>query len=87
VDLSAEQQGNCALTEAGKIITRHDVTIIGLTNIPSSTPVHASQLYAKNCLAFLNYLAPEGKIMPLDFADEIINGALITHGGKTRKTL
>lgn len=83
VDLAIEQKGNCALSEPGKVIIKHGVTIMGVLNIPSSVPIHASQLYAKNIWTFLNYLAPEGKAIHLDLTDEIIKGCLITHEGKT----
>ena len=48
VDLAAEQGGNCELTEAGKIVNKHGVTIIGYTDMPSRMAAQASQLYATN---------------------------------------
>ena len=71
VDLAAEQGGNCAYTEPGKSIDRHQVTIIGTLNLPASVPVHASQLYAKNITNLLQYLVKDGE-MQLDFADDIV---------------
>src|SRR5207237_308399 len=44
VDLAAENRGNCELTEAGADITRYNVRILGPLNLPSPTPIHASQL-------------------------------------------
>ncbi len=82
VDMSVEQGGNCALSEMGKEAVKHGVTIIGLLNIPSAMPVHASQLYAQNVLAFLNLLSPDGKTVEIDPSDEIIKGSLITHNGE-----
>ena len=55
----------------------HGVSIIGLTNLPSSVPVHASQLYARNVQALLTHLAPEGELN-LDWEDEITAGACFT---------
>ncbi len=82
VDLVVEQGGNCALSEAGKAVVKHDVTILGTLNLPGMLPVHASQLYAKNVLNFLNLLAPDKKEIKLDMNDEIIKGSMITHNGE-----
>lgn len=81
VDLAVEQEGNCALSEPGRIVVKHDVTIIGILNVPGTIPIHASQLYSKNLFAFLNYIAPQLGVADLDFSDEIIKGCLITHNG------
>jgi proton-translocating NAD(P)+ transhydrogenase subunit alpha len=77
VDLAAETGGNCALTEPGTEVVRHGVTIIGATDLPSSTPLDASRLYARNVLALLEHLAPEGELV-LDFDDEITAAACVT---------
>jgi NAD(P) transhydrogenase subunit alpha len=77
VDLAAEAGGNCELTEPGKEVVREDVTIVGLTNLPSAMPHHASQLYSRNVLALLQHLAPEGELA-LDWDDEITAAACVT---------
>ncbi|MBA2360708.1 MAG: Re/Si-specific NAD(P)(+) transhydrogenase subunit alpha [Actinobacteria bacterium] len=77
VDLAAEAGGNCELTEPGQEVVREGVTIVGLTNLPSSLPVHASQLYARNVQALLTHLAPDGELN-LDWEDEITAGACVT---------
>ena len=59
------------------MVDHHGVSIIGLTNLPSSVPVHASQLYARNVQALLTHLAPEGELK-LDWEDEITAGACVT---------
>ncbi|MBI4051503.1 MAG: Re/Si-specific NAD(P)(+) transhydrogenase subunit alpha [Elusimicrobia bacterium] len=82
VDLAVEQKGNCVFSEPGKIVVRHGITLIGTLNIPSTVAVHASQLYAKNVLNFLNHIAPDGKSIRSDLNDEIIRGSLITHNGE-----
>jgi len=80
VDIAAEMGGNCELTEPGKEVVKHSVTVIGLTNIPSMMPVHASQMYSRNVEKFLLHLADKtGFKMNMD--DEITKGSLITHGG------
>ena len=81
VDMAVEQGGNCTLSEPGREVIKHGVTIIGLFNIPGTMPVHASLLYARNVLAFVNLIAPDGKSAKIDLADDIIKGSLITHGG------
>ena len=77
VDLAAETGGNCELTEPGEEVVREGVTIVGLTNLPSTMPYHASQLYARNVAALLHHLAPEGELA-LDWDDEITAGACVT---------
>src|SRR5919201_343647 len=62
VDLAAEAGGNCELTEPGEEVVRDGVTILGYTNLPSTMPFHASQLYARNVSALLQHLAPEGEL-------------------------
>jgi H+-translocating NAD(P) transhydrogenase subunit alpha len=77
VDVAAEAGGNCELTEPGETVEREGVTIVGLTNLPSTMPYHASQLYARNVAALLQHLAPEGDLR-LDWEDEITAGACVT---------
>jgi NAD(P) transhydrogenase subunit alpha len=77
VDLAAETGGNCELTRPGEEIVEHGVTIVGLLNLPSTMPLHASQLYARNVAALLAHLAPEGELT-LDWSDEITAGTCVT---------
>ena len=77
VDLAAEAGGNAELTVPGEEVVREGVTIIGLTNLPSSVPVHASQLYARNVQELLTHLAPDGELV-LDWDDEITSGTCVT---------
>lgn len=81
VDLAAEQGGNCACTEPGKDVQWNGVTIIGPINLPSSMPVHASQLYAKNLTTLVQYLVKDNALQ-LNFEDDIISAACITHAGE-----
>ncbi|MEB3210073.1 MAG: Re/Si-specific NAD(P)(+) transhydrogenase subunit alpha, partial [Leptolyngbyaceae bacterium] len=83
VDLAAEQGGNCECTEPGRDSVHHGVTVIGPINLPSSMPVHASQLYSKNLQTLIQHLAKEGELM-LDFEDDITSGACVTHDGEVR---
>jgi NAD(P) transhydrogenase subunit alpha len=81
VDLAAETGGNCELTEAGETVVREGVTIVGAVNLPSTMADHASSLYARNVQSLLELMVSEGELS-LDFEDEIIKGACITHEGE-----
>jgi NAD(P) transhydrogenase subunit alpha len=80
IDLAAETGGNVELTRAGEIIQVGGVTIDGTRNLPSTMPVHASQLYSKNVSTLLLLLVKDGALK-LDFNDEIVKGACVTHDG------
>jgi NAD(P) transhydrogenase subunit alpha len=81
VDLAAERGGNCELTQIGEKYVAGGVTIIGWVNVGSSVPHDASQLYARNMVAFLTHLVKEGKPR-LDADDEIIRSTLVTRRGE-----
>jgi NAD(P) transhydrogenase subunit alpha len=81
VDMAAGTGGNCELTEPGKIVKKHGVTIIGYTNLPSELAFHASQLYSRNLQALIEYLTKDGRLN-LDASDDIVRGALITRDGQ-----
>ena len=82
VDLAGEAGGNCELTEPGKTIARHDVTIAAPLNLPGDMPDHASQLYARNIMSLLELMANDEGELALDWDDEIIKGAAITRDGQ-----
>ena len=84
VDLAASQGGNCEGTEAGKDVIKQGVTMIGPMNLPSSMPIHASEVYAKNLLALLKLMTTKEGELQLDFEDNIIDGACLTHEGEIR---
>ena len=81
VDLAAETGGNCELTRPGETVVENGVTIVGPLNLPSSMPTHASQMYARNMINFINHIVRDGEIV-IDTEDEITKGCLITHGGE-----
>jgi H+-translocating NAD(P) transhydrogenase subunit alpha len=80
-DLASERGGNCELTQSGKTVVEHGVTIIGQINIATEVPYHASQMYARNITAFLLHLAKEGKLQ-LNLGDEITRETLLTRDGE-----
>ncbi len=81
VDLAAETGGNVELTKAGTDVEVGGVTIIGTRNVPSTMPLHASQLYSRNVANLLLHLVKDGAIV-LDFDDEITKGSCVTHDGE-----
>ena len=83
VDLAAESGGNCELTKAGETVVSDGVKVIGPSNLPSEMATHASQLYSKNVENLLKLLIADARL-ELDFADEIVAGACITHDGEIR---
>ena len=80
VDMATEQGGNCALSELDKTVIKHNVIIIGESNLPSLLPQNASQLYAKNMSAFLTHLSSAEKFH-FDTGEEITKGSLLIHLG------
>jgi NAD(P) transhydrogenase subunit alpha len=81
IDLAAEAGGNCALTEPGQEVVKHGVTIVGFTNLPSTMANHASQMYARTVINFLNVLMKD-KTLQIDLKDDLVRGPLVTHQGE-----
>jgi len=81
VDLAAERGGNCELTQTGKTVVEHGVTIIGTINLASTVPYHASQMYARNLANYLLYMVKDGKLQQ-SMQDEIIRETMITNAGE-----
>ena len=81
VDLAAERGGNCELTQPDQLVVRNGVTILGPTNLPSTVPCHASQMYAKNVSALLLHLAKDGDLW-IDLEDEVTRDTLVSQGGE-----
>jgi NAD(P) transhydrogenase subunit alpha len=80
-DLAAERGGNCEITEAGKTIVKHGVTIVGAVNPASGVPYHASMMYARNITSFLTHLIKDQKLN-LNLEDEITRETLVARGGE-----
>ncbi len=83
VDLAADGGGNCELSRPGETVTVGGVTILAPLNLPASLPLHASLLFSRNLTAFLQAFTKDGAFQ-LDLADDIQQGALITHAGEVR---
>ncbi len=83
VDLAAERGGNVEGTEKNKKVYLDGVTIIGYIDHPSRVPVHASQLFTKNIITFLQNMSKDGEL-ELDMEDEIVSATLVTEGGEIK---
>ena len=81
VDLAAEGGGNCELTQPGETCVHKQVTIIGLTDLPSRLPTQASQLFSNNTAKLIQHLSQDGKLK-LDLDDEITGAITVVHDGK-----
>ncbi len=81
VDLAAEQGGNVELSQAGKVVNKHNVTIVGHRNVPGRLAASASALYAKNLLNLLNLFIKDGKL-EIDWNDDIVKGIALCCDGK-----
>jgi NAD(P) transhydrogenase subunit alpha len=84
VDLAAANGGNCELTQADKVVTRHGVHIIGYTNLPSRLAAQSSQLYGTNLAHLLSDLTPaQNGHIELNLDDDIQRAACVVHAGET----
>jgi NAD(P) transhydrogenase subunit alpha len=83
IDLAAEGGGNCEYTKPGETVQVGQVTIVGPLNVPSLLGEHASELYAKNQLNLLELMIHE-QAVKLDWTDEIIAKAVLTHAGEIK---
>jgi H+-translocating NAD(P) transhydrogenase subunit alpha len=84
IDLAAESGGNCELTQSGKTVKEHGVTIVGPQNLPARVAIHASQMYAKNVQSFLSLLVSNDGVLTRDFTDEILASSLLVSAGEVR---
>ncbi len=86
VDIAAPAGGNCPLTEAGKTVVKHGVTLVGETNLAALVAADASALYARNVLDFLKLVLPKdgGFQVPMD--DDIVAACLMTQGGTVKRS-
>ncbi len=81
VDLAAERGGNCELTRLDEVTRTENVTILGPSNLATSAPYHASQMYAKNITTFLLSMIKDG-VLNIDLSDEVIRETLVTKDGE-----
>ena len=77
--------GNCLLTEAGKTVVKHGVTLVGETNLPALVAADASSLYARNVLDFLKLVITKEGEFKVDMEDDIVAACLMTQGGDVKR--
>lgn len=85
VDLAAPQGGNCPLTEAGKTVVKHGVTLVGETNLPALVAADASSLYARNVLDFLKLIITKEGTLNVDLNDDIVAACLMAQNGEVKR--
>ncbi|MGZ7132795.1 MAG: NAD(P) transhydrogenase subunit alpha [Halobacteriota archaeon] len=84
IDLAAESGGNCELTQRGKTVKEHFITIVGPQNLPARVAFHASQMYARNLQSFLSLLISTDGALTREFSDEILASSLLVDAGEVR---
>jgi NAD(P) transhydrogenase subunit alpha len=86
LDMAVEQGGNCALSELGKTVTKHNVQIIGVPNLPATVPVDSSALYARNVIDFLKLVFDKEGAFTVNLDDDIVAACLMCKDGELRRT-
>ncbi len=82
VDLAAEQGGNCELTEPGKIVVKHGVTLIGYTDLPSRLARQSSTLYSNNLFRLAEELCKtKDGVINVNMDDEALRGLTVIKDG------
>jgi len=83
VDMAVESGGNVEGSVPDEIVDVNGVSIIGVSNLPSEVPRHASQMYSSNLFNLVSeFWDAEGQAFGLDLEDDILAGCVITHGGE-----
>ena len=82
VDLAAERGGNCELTEKGKTVIKHGVTIVGPENLAAQLVSNASMLYSKNITSFLQNLWIKNELGKINWDDDIVLATVVTRNNE-----
>jgi NAD(P) transhydrogenase subunit alpha len=85
IDMAAETGGNCELTQPGKTVVSHGVTILGPLDLVTRLPVHASQMYSRNIAELLKNIVTKEGALKIDLQDEITGECCVTHEGRVLK--
>lgn len=86
VDMAVEAGGNCPISELDKVVVKHGVTLVGISNLPALAAADASALYSRNVLTFLGVLLdPKTGALTINREDEIVAGTLVSIGGQVAK--
>jgi H+-translocating NAD(P) transhydrogenase subunit alpha len=86
IDMAVEQGGNCPLSEAGKVVVKHGVILVGETNLPATVPADASALYARNLIDFLKLVINKESQFFIDLEDDIVKACLMCRDGTLLRT-
>ncbi len=78
--------GNCPLTEAGRTVVKHGITLVGETNLPALVAADASALYARNVLDFLKLVLAKDGTLSVPLEDDIVAACLVTQGGEVKRS-
>ncbi|MFV1961805.1 MAG: Re/Si-specific NAD(P)(+) transhydrogenase subunit alpha [Acidimicrobiia bacterium] len=81
VDVAAPTGGNCEVTRLGETVIHNGVVVIGPDDLPGRVAVDASHMYSRNLTAFIARITNDDAGLVIDFDDEIVSGACITHDG------
>lgn len=86
IDMAAPSGGNCALTEAGKIVEKHGVKIVGILNYPGLVPADSSLFYGNNVFNLVELMIPKlsAEAFTVNFEDDILAATIVTHAGQIR---
>jgi len=82
IDIAAATGGNTECTKNDQTIFIHGVCIVGNSSLPSLMPSDASKLYGKNVLNFLQLIINKEGGINLNFADDLVKGTCVAHGGQ-----
>jgi len=82
IDLAAATGGNTPVTKNNETVQYKGVSIIGNSNLQATMPSDASKLYGKNILNFLQLIITKEGALNLNWEDDLVKGACITHGGQ-----
>ena len=86
VDLAVERGGNCPLSEIDKVVIKHDVALVGYSNLPAMVATDASALYARNVLDFLKLITDAEGGLAIQRDDEIVAACLMTDDGNVLRS-
>lgn len=87
VDLAVERGGNCPLSEKDQVVVKHDVALIGYSNLPAMVATDASALYARNVLDFLKLITGAEGELAIQREDEIVAACLMTQDGNVQRSV
>jgi len=86
LDMAVEQGGNCAISELGRWVVKHGVTLIGQPNLPATVPADSSALYARNVIDFLKLVFDKDGKFTVNLEDDIVKACLVTHDGQVLRS-